>query len=287
MNNQVIVCPFDKELISKLDQRAVILRTDRFEDIPHIQDYVKPSNQLLAVIVKTDLPLSRIPYHESWGNIPIVIQASGLGLQREFLNRYDLVMKLNLNIFMPSSEEKTCINLHILSSLRICCGISFEPGRVDWEQVDDLMHYALYAKTNHAPIEPFTYVAEHYDSRQYLDFSGVYFDDPSRYLHVNPQEQIAFTEGELRQGQFFAEGLARLETLDENEEYQQRLRAWQGYFVHPGECSYCEAWRICLGKFAESTASAGPCRKFFSGLMEASEYRGKIRADRSRREWRY
>ena len=287
MNSPILVCPFDENLISKLNQKAVILRTDRFEDIPRMRNCVNPSNQLLAVVVRTDLPLTRIPYHESWGNIPIVIYASDLGPLREFLSKYDLVMKLNLNIFMPSSEEKTYTNLHILSSLKIYGGIRFDPGRVDWEQVNDLMHYALYAKTNHAPIEPFSYVARNYHPRQYLDFSSVYFDDPSKYLHVNGQEQIAFSDGELRQGRFFAEGLASLVTLEDNEAYQQRLRAWQEYFLQPGGCSSCEAWRICLGKFAESAKPAESCRKFFSELMDASEFHNKIRIDRSQREWRY
>jgi hypothetical protein len=287
MNDQILVCPFDKKLLSKLNHRAVILRTDRFEDILEVHPCLPPSSRLQAVVVETDLPLSRIPYDESWGDTPLVIQASELGLLREFLGKYDLVMRLNLNFFLPSSGGKTCLNLHLLSSLRIRSGIRFEPGAVDWEQVNDLMHYALYAKTNHAPIEPFHYVAEHYDPRRYLDFNSVYFDDPSKYLHVNSQEQIAFTGGELRQGRFFAEGLASLATLDDNEAYRQRLRAWQGHFLQPGECSCCEGWRICLGKFAESAGPAAPCQKFFSELMDASEYHHKIRIDRGRREWRY
>lgn len=287
MNNQILVCPFDKKLISKLSQKAVIVRTHRFDDIPHIHDCVNPSNQLLAVVVKTDLPLSRIPYQEDWGNMPIVIYASDLGLLREFLKKYEIVMKLNLNIFLPSSEGKTCINLHILSSLKICCGIHLDQGGVDWEQVNDLMHYALYSKTNHAPIEPFYYVAQNYHPRKYLDFNSVYFNDPSKYLHVNSQEQIAFTEEELSQGQFFAEGLESLAGMNDHEEYQKRLRAWQDYFLDLGECSSCEAWRICLGKFAESVKQTAPCKKFFSELMGASEFHNKIGIDRRRREWRY
>jgi hypothetical protein len=287
MNNQIIVCPFDKKLISKLNQKAVIVRTDNFDDIPDINNCVNLSNQLLAVVVRTDLPLSRVPYHEGWGNIPIVIYASDFGLLREFIKKYEVVMKLNLNIFMPSSKDETCIKLQILSSLRIYCGIHFDRGGVDWDKVNDLMHYALYSKTNHAPIEPFYYVAANYHPKKYLDFNNVYFNNPSKYLHVNNQEQIAFTEEELSQSLFFAEGLNSLACLDDNEEYQKRLRSWQEYFLHPGECSYCQAWRICLGKFAESVNQTDQCKNFFAELMGASEFHQKNRIDRSKKEWRY
>lgn len=270
MSNHTIIIPFDENLLSKFRNNKIIVRTNAFNEIEKIFNSVEYKNNLHAIWIEIDDILSSIAFSKEWAGIPLVIYGNDLGSFRNFIRIIDLFKKLNIQIFFPSNNPNTPTNLKILSSLGIYSGIWFGKEKIEWESIIDLMHYAIYNKAYHIPIEPFHYIASNYQMTRFLDFSSVYFNDPTKFLHVNSNEQIALTCSELTNGNFIADGLESINDIEENESYKNRLTSWQDFFLKEEGCAYCPSWRICLGKFSETSKDNSGCRDLFSDLIDAS-----------------
>lgn len=272
MNNHTIVCPFDEDLIEKLSQKKLVVRTDDSSLVSVIKNVTDRDVRLRTILLEPDEPLSSVAFREDWEEIPIVLYPSEFGSFREFIHKLPLLKKLKLKVFFSTDNQQNYIHLRILSSLGIHCGIIFGEKLVNWDLVNDLMHYALYSKSNHAPIEPFQYIASNYRADQYTDYSSVYFDNPSKYLHINKKEQIALMGNELEEGKFIAEGVHSLNTISEIKEYKKRVLSWQEFLLQKKGCAYCPGWRVCIGKFSSSYEKNPGCRDFFSDVMDAADY---------------
>jgi len=283
MNDHTIVCPFDEDLIEKLSQKKLVVRTDDSSLVSVIKNVTDRNVRLHTILLEPDEPLSSVAFMEEWEEIPIALYISKFGSFREFIHKLPLLRKLKLKVFLSTDNQQNYIHLRIMSSLGIRCGIIFGKNLVNWDLVNDLMHYALYSKSNHASIEPFQYIASNYRADQYTDYSSVYLDNPSKYLHINKKEQIALTRNELEEGKFIAEGVRSLNTISEIKEYKKRVLSWQEFLLQKKGCAYCPAWRVCIGKFSSSYEENPGCRDFFSDVMDAADY-FKMQKKQSRRE---
>jgi hypothetical protein len=162
------------------------------------------------------------------------------------------------------------LEARLLASLGVHAGIWITPGKIDWDRLDDLLHYAAYGMVDHATIEPFDRVLSKYDPDKRFDPAGAMFDDPCRYLHVSADGDVALSREEFEYGKFIGRVNA-LEAVLSDPRYEERTWPYGKSFLKFDDCSRCEAWRTCLGRFA---AVAGPdfaCRKYFSNLVEAAE----------------
>jgi len=272
MSELILVCPYHKPLIDKLRQRAIVIRTNDCNLIRPILHTVNKSNKLHAIKIETDTPASKIPFDDDWKRIPIALYTSRLGSFKAFVHKLALLRQLNIKIFLSSGEEENYLNLCILSSLRIACGVYFSEPPVNWERMNDLMHYAVYSRTIHAPIEPFYYVVSNFEGEKQVDYASVYFDNPLRYIHINEKEQIAATSKDLEACSYLAEGVSSIDSLETSTQYRKYINNWQDFFIERRACSFCPAWRICMGKFREEAEQNEGCRVFFRDLMDAADY---------------
>jgi len=183
-----------------------------------------------------------------------------------------LIRKLNLRIFLLSQNEFNFIGLRILSSLNVCCGLYFTEESFNWDPINNLMHYAVYSNTKHAPIEPFAWVASNYKPTEYTDYSFVYFNNPSKYLHINEKEQIALTAEDLLNGNYIEEGISSLENICENEKYIAFENSRYETMLQMNECSFCQAFRICLSKFHALGNKNETCKVFFLDFLDAADF---------------
>ena len=164
---------------------------------------------------------------------------------------------------LNEDHSNTYRDLLILSSLKVHCGIKFGPRPPDWEALTDLATYFVYGKSEHAPIQPFQYVVSNYAPDRYVNINHVYFNDPSRFIHIGKNETLAVSEKELAEGNILAQGLDQLESLPNRPEYQERLQEWRKHFLDSSTCSSCPAWRLCLGNFDSHISPEMSCRDFF------------------------
>lgn len=272
MNSHILVCPYSEKLISKLKGRALVVRTNKFQDISHVYYMVNRDNKLHCVLIKSKDSLSSIAFQEDWKDIPIALYVSGLGSFRGMVNKLPVLKQLNIRVFISADKKKNFTDLRILSSLGVPCGLVFGEKKVNWDAVNDLMCYAIYGKVPHSPIEPFYFAASNYNPNKYVDLRSVYFENPKRYLHVNEEEHIFLSSQELIDGHYIENRLAMLDSITQNDEYKKRLNLWQTFFLESDGCAYCQGWRVCLGMFSSQSKENPGCKSFFSDLMDAADY---------------
>jgi len=272
MMDHILVCPFNEKLLSRLKQRAVVINTKDFNIIRYINKELDNSNKLHAIRVQTDKPLSEIHFHEEWGKIPLAVYSPEFGEFKNLLHQLNLIRKLNIRIFLSSQHEFNFTGLRILSSLQIACGLYFNEEPHNWDSINDLMHYAIYTKTTHAPIEPFHWVAINYQPSEYTDYSFVYFNNPTQYLHLNDQEQIALTAEDLAKGNFIDQGIKSLDSIHKNKKYIHAENVRYEIMLQMNDCSFCQAFRICLAKFSSLKNKNQTCKIFFSDFLNAADF---------------
>ncbi|MBN2523069.1 MAG: hypothetical protein JXB24_07320 [Bacteroidales bacterium] len=272
MTDHILVCPFNKKLLDKIKHNAIIIRTRDFKDLHHIHREVNKSNALHAIKIQTETPLATISFQESWLHLPLVIYSPEFGDYKDFSRQLDLIRKLNIRIFLSSQHEFNFTGLRILSSLNISCGLFFNEEPPNWDLLNDLMHYDIYGRTRHAPIEPFHWLASHYEPAGYTDYNSVYFNNPLKYFHINEKEQIALTETDLLNNNYIDEGIKTLDTIEKNKKYIDFLNRRYEIMLQMNECAFCPAFRICLAKFQNLTDKKNTCKSFFSDFMDAADY---------------
>jgi hypothetical protein len=272
MSEPVLVCPFNEKLLAKFQQKALVIETDNFRIIPYINQEVNRNNILHAIKIKSPIPLSKIPFQDVWKDIPIVVYARKFGDYKEILPKLHLIRSLNIRIFLSSDISSNFLYLRLLSSLRIACGLFFDGHPIDWDAVNDLMHYAVYSRTNHAPIEPFHHIVSNYRSTELQEYNSIYFDNSARFIHVNENEQIALTSGEAENEQFIATGLDSLPQIIADRRNGNEIEGWQEILLERNECSFCKAFRICFMKSVQNSVPRDGCKHFFSDLMDAADF---------------
>jgi hypothetical protein len=168
-------------------------------------------------------------------------------------------------LFLPSFPVHTI--KFILST------VFFGEKNIDWVALTDLMTYAILGRIPHAPIEPFHYIANHYTQNtktERIEFSAVYLNDPSKYVHLNEEGFVALTKEDLIARRFISDQINEIINLSQHPAYIEYLDKWKHYFIKPTECAFCQGWRVCLGKFSAIGSYSG-CKDFFLELMEVIE----------------
>lgn len=271
MTSIIYVCPFSPELIYKMDGLCLVVEATQYKDIKTIEYAVKPHNLLHCIRVKENLKLSEIEFNEEWDEIPISLYLQSAGNFHDWIKKIKVLRNSSIRIFLSSKYKENYISLNILSSLGIECGVYFE-NSVDWIALNDLMHYAVYVKVKHANIEPFHYLCENYEPGQYTDFNPVYFVDPVKYLYVNERGKIAATPDDLKKNNFLEFDIFTKKNIEDSKFYKEALDSYQNFFRQPDACSYCKAWRICLGKFPNEALNGAECKEFFNDTFDACDY---------------
>lgn len=277
MTSHILVCPFNENLLQLIKGRSLVLRANQVEEISSVVQYIKSGQiHIHCLWVHTAVPLASIAFQQDWLDIPLALYVPGPGCLRDLIRQLPLLRQLNIRVYLPTDLEENYTGLRILSSLGIESSLVFKKPGLNWELLSDLMTYALLGLIPHAPIEPFNYIASHYDRHRRTDYSAVYFEDPSRYLHLDEEGYIALSPKDLAVGNFIGH-ITELGDLDQCAAYNKRLEGWRDFFLETDGCAYCQGWRVCLGKFVDVRQSNPGCQQFFTELMDVVEQHQSLR----------
>jgi hypothetical protein len=287
MNDITLVADYEKNLFGKFHDKSLVVRVQGLNNVDDVFFTVKQENSLLCMAVFENQPLSAVKLNEIHRSLPIALYVTEFGSFKKVISFIRLLREFNITVFLPGEDPNTYSALRILSSLGVFSGFYFtDPHRPKpWEEINDLMHYAVYTKTNHAPIEPFEYVVSRYNPREAVCFTTPFFDNARRFLHMDSEENIAVTRERLMEKNFIARGMETLDTVTDTETYQIYLRQWQKGFLDNNRCAYCEAWRVCQGAFFSECESQPGCRQFFTDLMEAVTF--VFKEGRAENRWQF
>lgn len=273
MSRAVLVCPFERDLLDRIQDRVLVIRTTDCEQVVPISNHVALGTcRLQAIALEYDGALASLNIDARWKDIPLRITCRSLGPYEDLSARMPLLQTMNISIFLPADRRDNFSGLRILSSLGIRCGLTFPTRDPNWGLVNDLMHYQVYSRTTHADIEPFASVIVGYDSQKDSDFSDAFHNNPRSYLHLDAEGRIAPTREDLEAGVSTGISIEDVATLGSNDLYLARCLAWQQHFIDFGTCSTCPAWRVCRGTFWSEASPEGGCSAFFLDILEACEF---------------
>lgn len=288
MRNRILVCPLEEDLLHELRGWALVMRIEDPGDVARAARAARRDNTLHAVWLDSVLPLSTIQPSESWRGVPLAIYARGLGNFPEVASKLALLRSLDVRVYLPAGDAQSLLAHRILSSLQIATALVFEDAAPDWEAVLDLLHYAAYGLVPHAPIDPFDHVIEHYRPDAITDFGAVYFDDPSRFVHLDARGRVALRRRDVTAARFIDFALQD-SVLEDHIAYQADRDSWRAAFLKQDGCACCPAWRVCQGKFSVpgvvTAAQERSCRSVFIELMDAADNH-RTQREKARQLWR-
>ena len=242
-------------------------------------------NTLSCVICDLSVPIEDIDVEDDWHGVPIALMAPSVGRFRNVAKKVDALRKLNLRVYLPC-EADNLAGARVLASLGIPVCIDFGTAP-DWDGLTDLMTYALLGPVPHAPIDPFQTIADGYkQTARGNNWGRVFFDDPSRYLHLDAEGRIALSRRDLEAGDFVAGELSKLDSPEVKHAIEERTEAWRNLFAEDHFCARCEAWRICRARLCDGKAAPDGCDAFFHEMAEVIERRrNKPGSNRAAEKW--
>ncbi len=286
MGHHIIVCPADPDLLTRLQGRAVVVSVPSLDALdPALTHATRAEVLLHCVRVQSLHPLGYVTFKEGWKDVPIALTVPSLGRVRDVVRLMPLMRRMNIRIALPLDGSDNLTALRILASWGVACIAAPGSGHVDWNRFSDLATYALLGLAPSGPIEPFAYLAQHYTPLQRIDFRGVWFDDPTRFVHMDRDGRFACSAAELESGRLVGMTPDELDGLDGSDVYRDRLESWRLAFLEKDGCASCPGWRICLGAFAATSRAEPGCRAAMADLMDVIERRQASTRDRHRELW--
>ena len=276
----VLICADDRLLLDRLSGRSIAVRLAATSDAAAAATTVGRHNSLYRLLVETAEPLAAVAPNGAWRGLSVDVIASSAGRFADLAGRLGAFRELGVTICLPV-DDKALADARTLSSLGIRTRLMLDGGTApDWEQLSDLMTYALLGLVVHAPIEPFQTIADtcRMDSRT-TDWSPALFDDPLHFLHLDAEGRIALSRRDLLAGQFVGD-LSALDSPALADRRHDRAEAWRRLFLDDHFCSRCPGWRLCRGRHAAGKPAADGCATFFAELADVIEQRAGLRPER-------
>ncbi len=277
MITRILVCPFDRELLARFDNQALVVTVDNVDAIHQANNAMSGTRNKIRVIrVTPGCSLGEISFKDDWKKIPLAFYVEELGAWPMVARQLGLMRALNIRVYLPACPRENLTAARMLSSLGISCALHFNGASPDWDLMADLATYALLGRVKHGAIDPFDCLAEEYQPNQRTSFQAVYFNDPRKYLHVNRAGAAALTAEDLAANRFLVDRFEDVTDLDQHPMYQNSAARWQESLLHFDDCACCPGWRICMGFFDAMDPSHEKCRAFCTELMDVVEqYRAK------------
>ena len=274
-NTHILVTKYTWPIEEYLKGHAILVHINCLEDISNIKRHLHETTKVHA-FVYTDkyASLETIEINPDWGNTPIILYINRLGQFRNIHKKIALIKNMNIILIFTGQEEQATTDAQIAASLGIHTGIVLSPQAHLSDYVLDLMTYNFYNTMPHAEIEPFSTIGRYYDGESYVSPKLAEFINPLRYIYVDKDLHLAFSQKELDEGTFFDQGLEKLYEVSSHETIEKEACKWQEMFIEPHPCTFCPAFRICMGYFSEQRES-GRCREVMNELLGAIEFNKK------------
>lgn len=267
----ILVCEDNDELIRKFKLEAIVVRTKDPDAVGHFKRVIEEENKVHCIALFTEENLTSLDPREDWKDVPLHIHAPKMGHFLDFVRIRPLLGPLNVRVFLSSKSEETYTDLQLMASLGINCGLTFDKAPINWSECSDLMDFVMYPKVPRATVEPFHFIITDYQPKEFINFSGVYFNNPERYLHIDKDENVALTYEMLQNKEYLFTGIEFIEDYKNHKGYKTYFQAWKKKFQKITACSSCPAWRICGGFFEDRIATNPGCSAAFSELINAAD----------------
>jgi hypothetical protein len=277
MKEFFLTCGYKPEMLKLLKGNAVVFYCNKFSALNSLRREADENEiHIHCVVIKNKTSLSDILFEEKWSGYPLAIDSPSMGRVHKFLIKTPVIRKLNVRFYFSTKEPSCYKEIRILSSLGFATALIIDGERTDWQQLTDLMTYALLNSGRHAEIHPFNYVSKYYHPHYRTNFDSVYFNDPERYLHMNTKGIIFLKREDLLHNINPCGDSGSIENIAENDAYINEKNKWFEFFLKPSRCASCKGWRICLGKYVNYLDSNPGCDGFFSEFIDAIELEKNI-----------
>lgn len=273
-NTHVFVCEYNWPIEERLKGRALVIKINNLDDILNIQKHLDETTKLDAFVYKNEYAsLETIDINPNWGNTPVILYINRLGQFRNIHEKVELLKRLNVIVIFTGIGCQACKDAQILSSLGIHSGIELTPNSELSDSILDLMTYAFYGTMPHAEIEPFSTIEKYYDGESYVSPALAEFINPERYIHIDKDLNLAFSDMDLKNGAYLPEKYPYLKTEQFAESAEKEALKWQDWFVDSHDCTFCPAFRVCMGYFCNSENRVnGRCKEVMTELLESIEF---------------
>ena len=255
---EYIISPFKLELLSKIDNSKIIIRSSCFDEI----------NNAISYFQTKEKKLYGIQYFSTNDNDSFQLECDEIPISiYDYTNLHNIKPQNNLRIFLSSSQENNYEKVKELSLMGFHSGIYFEnPLDVKWNHLHDLLLFYLDNINKTSPIEPFHYTLNSYNRKRrfFQSFNTMYFDNPEHFFHLDKEGNIASNLLNLKQSNFFA-------NIDDDPKYiatkiEEVHDKEYEYFLIRHECISCLSWTICKGNFKDMK-NKNECKKLFRSLV--------------------
>ncbi len=282
-NTHVLVAKYTWPIEEYLKGHAILVHVNCLEDIPNIMKHIYETTRIHG-FVYTDrfASLETININPEWGNAPIILYINRLGQFRNVHEKIGILRNMNVVVIFTGSEQQATVDAQILSSLGIHSGISISPDSALGDNILDLITYNFYGTMPHGEIEPFSTLERYYDGESYVSPKIAQFENPLRYVYVDKDLHLAFSQEDLDNGNYFDQGLEKLYDVSSHEAIEKETCKWQEMFIEPHPCTFCPAFRICMGYF-EKQREKGRCRQVMTELLDSIEF-SKKKSQQNNRE---
>lgn len=260
---------------SLLRGEAVIIKVDNLDAIDYISRIVSGPTKIEYFIYEDfDSSLETLDIRPNWRGCNIIFRIGRLGKFSNVAQKLALIKALNIQIQFDPSSEVSCRDVQIVSSLGINTGIVFNGNMPLNDSLKDLVAYNFYSPMRHGAIEPFATMEKLFCGENYVSPEMAFFEDESKYIHINESFQMATSSKKLEKGEFIGKGQEGLYNIYHVESTENP--SWQRFFIESHPCSFCPAFRVCKGFFSDNK-SPKECQPLMMDILEGIEYSKKIK----------
>lgn len=259
-------------MMSKLRGLAVVFYVDNLDDVIIIEQRKDPTTKAVAYVYEApSASLETIDVKEEWGQLPIILYLNRLGQYRNVHRKIELLKRQNTIIVFTGNLHQACTDAQILSSQNIHTGIKWTKDTPLDDELLDLITYSFYSTAKHAPIEPFAVMERYYCGDNRVSPALGHFENPDKYIHLDKDGHLATSKEALEKGDYFEVEPEELFSLGSHPKVVESKHAWQQMFINSHPCTFCPAFRVCLGYF--EGADKENCRRVMLELLESIEFK--------------
>lgn len=271
-HTHMLVTKYNWPIEEYLKGHALIVQINHLDDIINIKKHIDDATKIGGFVYRDDYAsLETIELKPEYCDSPIYLYINRLGKFRDVHHKIEMLKRMNIVVIFTGPEATAITDAQIVASLGIHSGISFKPNTALNENLLDLITYTFYSPMPHGEIEPFSTIERYYDGESYVSPAVAEFTNPHRYIHVDKEYRLAFSEEDLANGNIFGKGLDIIRSEDLQKAIDIKDHEWQKMFIESDPCTFCPAFRICMGYFKNQRESK-QCTMAMSELLEAIEF---------------
>ena len=271
-NTHVLVTKYTWPVEEFLKGHAILVHINSLEDIPNIMKHIHDTTRIQAFVYSDEYAsLETIDINPEWGNVPIILFLNRLGQFRNVHEKIGFIRNMNIMLIFTGAEQQAATDAQVAASLGIHSGIALHPASPLSDSILDLITYNFYGTMPHGEIEPFSTIERYYDGESYVSPRMAEFVNPLRYVYVDKELHLAFSQKDLDNGNYFDQGLDKLYEVSSHEAIEKESCKWQEMFIDAHPCTFCPAYRICMGYFDQQWEK-GRCTDVMNESLQAIEF---------------